>query len=256
MFDTQSTDSFCHSEIHSNEKNISDRQLYSVDVRFSNNRHTTCKNTTSIFDNQFICFWNDKERLLLDSTQKCPNARVKVQKKNSSDSYVFYSPCYPTVYDSSQNMLVVEFEDNVFESLKPVLPLEGSTKSITERINFASSKAGAISLAKSKGMSGNNEVLSSNKYKYCITTCKSNKWFVFSLPEMVFLCQKCYSSSSLMRLPLPTTRGFLHLFNSLFFMEVLYIQQTRGLLSVILKRMMEAPSKCFPFPFLYGQSSV
>lgn len=146
-------------------------------------------NTTVVNEfNNMNCSWNEREVSLLQMNQKCLDYRFVMQRsgKQEEEPYLFISPYFPPVIISDMKEIIsIDIQPNLFEGIKPIYPLQGSTKLITERINFASAKAGAISIAKSKGMSGNNEVLTSNKYKYCIANCKSNKWFIFSLPEMV-----------------------------------------------------------------------
>lgn len=50
---------------------------------------------------------------------------------------------------------------------------------------------GAVAITGSKGMSGIEAVLLSSKYKYCLSECKRDKWFVFSLGEMVRFVSVC-----------------------------------------------------------------
>lgn len=138
--------------------------------------------------NNMNCLWSEREVSLLQINQKCLDYRFAIQRsgKQEEEPYLFISPYFPPLIISDmKEIIIVDIQPNFFERIEALHPLQGSTKLITDRINFASSKAGAISIAKSKGMSGNSEVLTSNKYKYCIANCKSNKWFIFSLPEMV-----------------------------------------------------------------------
>ena len=153
----------------------------------------------SLNDSRYYCFDNDEEKYLGHSKQTCLNISFRSQKpKEKKNVYHFYSPL-STRKDLVEPSLFVltETEDNYFEGVKPILPMADQPKSITERINFASSKAGAIAIAKSKGMSGNSELLTANKYKYAITNCKTNKWFIFSLSDMVF--EVSLTSHSLIR---------------------------------------------------------
>ena len=79
----------------------------------------------------------------------------------------------------------IDYEDNPFEGIRPTTPVMVKSKSLKSRINFASEKTGAVSLSKSKGMNSPGSVLTSNKYKYSLSECTRNKWFEFSLSEMV-----------------------------------------------------------------------
>lgn len=115
--------------------------------------------------------------------------------ENDSQEVFFQSPLVAPV---SLDLVEVDSTDNPFESLSPIHPIKDDIKSITARINLASAKTGmlmascayftgATSISHSKGMSGSEAVLTSNKYKYCLSECKKEKWFIFGIPEIVAL---------------------------------------------------------------------
>ena len=153
-------------------------------VKLSN----TTFSKSSLFTSLLICTIKDKEDEIRRSIQKCfsPRSVYRNPKRKEDKDDSIISPYNPPIWVSGfQNYVIADDEDNFFEGIHPSFPIALSEKSVKQRINYASSKAGAIAIAKSKGMSGNSDLLTSNKYKYAISNCKGNKWFIFSLAEMV-----------------------------------------------------------------------
>ena len=80
---------------------------------------------------------------------------------------------------------LIEVEDNIFEANSPLKSLKEGKKAIADRINLASSKSGAITLAKAKGMRDIGSILNGNEDKYSTSPCNNPKWFIIGLTEMV-----------------------------------------------------------------------
>lgn len=177
-----SSESMIQHDSISNPKN----KQHGIDlpVKLSN----TTFSKSNLFTSLLVCTIKDKEVEIRRSIQKCfsPRSIYRNPKRKEDKDDSILSPYNPPVWVSAfLNYVIADHEDNFFEGIRPAFPISLSEKSVKQRINFASSKAGAIAIAKSKGMSGNSDLLTSNKYKYAISSCKINKWFIFSLAEMV-----------------------------------------------------------------------
>lgn len=142
-----------------------------------------------------VCSWSEKKENQLDNCRVCSLNRSEylsfpcIDPVSVPSSFVnsdFVSPLLPEeISVSSIGFPLADVKDNVFEALSPIHPLEGAAKSLKNRIDLASVKAGAVGLAKSKAMNGADAVLTSSRYKYSLAECSKEKWFVFSLAEMV-----------------------------------------------------------------------
>lgn len=86
---------------------------------------------------------------------------------------------------NKEDIPLVEIEDNIFEALTPIKPIKEGKSIIADRINLASAKSGAMSLAKAKSTRDIGNILNSNVDKYSTSPCKSPKWFIIGLAEMV-----------------------------------------------------------------------
>ena len=141
------------------------------------------------------CSWSEKKENQLDNCRVCSLNHSEylsfpcidpVSVPSSSVDSDFVSPLLlEEISVSSIGFPLADVKDNVFEALSPIHPLEGAAKSLKNRIDLASVKAGAVGLAKSKAMNGADAVLTSSRYKYSLAECSKEKWFVFSLAEMV-----------------------------------------------------------------------
>ena len=142
-----------------------------------------------------ICSWSEKKENQLDSCRMCSLNRSEylsfpcLDRSSSHSRFVgsdFISPLLSkTISENLMDIPLIDVKDNVFEALSPIHPRKGAAKSLKNRIDLASVKAGAVSLAKSKAMNGADAVLTNSRYKYSLTECSKEKWFVFSLAEMV-----------------------------------------------------------------------
>ena len=142
-----------------------------------------------------VCSWSEKKENQLDSCRVCSLNHSEylsfpcidpASTHSSSVGSDLVSPLLPgKISVSLIGFPLADVEDNVFEALSPIHPLEGAAKSLKNRIDLASVKAGAVGLAKSKAMNGADAVLTSSRYKYSLAECSKEKWFVFSLAEMV-----------------------------------------------------------------------
>lgn len=143
-----------------------------------------------------VCSWSEKKENQLNSCQVCslnhseylsfPCIDPASTHSRSVDSDFVFPLLPEEISMSLMGVPVADVEDNVFEALSPIHPLEGAAESLKNRIDLASVKAGAVSLAKSKAMNGADAVLTSSRYKYSLAECSKEKWFVFSLAEMVW----------------------------------------------------------------------
>ena len=167
----------------------------SVSVR-DQNRSVLDSTTRIHLPNPETCSWNDKKdnrRSMCDFDTKnavssCLNSTLPCHIMPSvlpeSDLKTTVMPPFTSV-DEETRIPEIDYEDNPFEGIRPTTPVVVKSKSLKSRINFASEKAGAVSLSKSKGMNSPGSVLTGNKYKYSLSECTRNKWFEFSLSEMV-----------------------------------------------------------------------
>ena len=167
----------------------------SVSVR-DQNRSVLDSTTRIHLPNPETCSWNDKKdnrRSMCDFDTKnavssCLNSTLPCHIMPSvlpeSDLKTTVMPPFTSV-DEETRIPEIDYEDNPFEGIRPTTPVVVKSKSLNSRINFASEKAGAVSLSKSKGMNSPGSVLTGNKYKYSLSECTRNKWFEFSLSEMV-----------------------------------------------------------------------
>ena len=162
---------------------------------------------------RLVCSWSDKKENVLESCRMCSLNRSEylsfpcIDPAESFSSSMTSDLASPLLPEETSVILggfpLVDVEDNVFEALSPTRSLEGVAKSLKNRIDLASVKAGAVSLGKSKAMNGADAVLMSSKYKYSLAECSREKWFVFSLAEMVSEWVKLIIRLLSMRLPLP-----------------------------------------------------
>ncbi|OAO17782.1 SAD1, spindle pole body-associated protein [Blastocystis sp. ATCC 50177/Nand II] len=139
----------------------------------------------------------DKKKWLLDSKGVCIPKLIVLSYHGSAMSTRNESSVegvvgvYPSVLNDSfvppVPIVEVETQDNVFEGIVPISPIKQDKKLLKMRIDYASSKAGSLLIAKSKGMSGADALFVSSKYKYALSECRVEKWFVFSLAEMILI---------------------------------------------------------------------
>lgn len=154
---------------------------------------------------KIICSWNDcvdnpfKTCFVCDFGMSGPSSIVYMDvsaptSSTSSTSSIQFSD-QELVLDKSilpdrlkidkADIPLIEVEDNIFEANSPLKSLKEGKKAIVDRINLASSKSGAITLAKAKGMRDIGSILNGNEDKYCTSPCDNPKWFIIGLTEMV-----------------------------------------------------------------------
>ena len=167
----------------------------SVSVR-DPNRSVLDSTTKNHLPRPETCDWNDRKTSLssmCDLSKRscessCSNTTLPCRiSPLLSGQFDVKSTVIPPLRSVEEEVRIpeIDYEDNPFEGIRPTLPVMVKSKSLKNRINFASEKTGAVSLSKSKGMNSPGSVLTSNKYKYSLSECTRNKWFEFSLSEMV-----------------------------------------------------------------------
>lgn len=177
-------------------ENVDDEAKTSSPSVHDQNRSVLDSTTTKHLSTPNTCDWSDKKNSCFSMCDVDP----KNPMSSCSNSTV---PCHIMLFTPSESDMEttvippldsedeeiripeIDYEDNPFEGICPITPIVVKPKSLNSRINFASEKTGAVSLSKSKGMNSPSSVLTSNKYKYSLSECTRNKWFEFSLSEMV-----------------------------------------------------------------------
>ena len=120
----------------------------------STNTGIRLKSNNTVFSsfNVLMCVMKDKELVLMEQKRMCyPKVISSLHKKEGSavngtkgdaNRVGVIPPVLMETTEIPNSMVIVDMQDNMFEAVEPIKPLQKNTKAITVRIDLASSKAG------------------------------------------------------------------------------------------------------------------